>query len=814
LDAKTVRILLKAIDEMSGPLKAAAAAMASAEKAMTGSVNRINQSATSTGPSFIKMSSAMAAGTLAAGAVMKGISLAGDAILGTAKASATYETSMNTFQAVSQASDEQMQAVRATAVALGKDLSLPATSSADAGKAMTELAKAGLSVNDVLAASKGVLQLSAAAHIDEANAAKITAQSLNAFGLAGTEASHIADMLSTASNISAAEIVDLGAGLQQAGFAFKATGRPIQELVGSLALLTNAGLTGSDAGTALKNAIVRIVDPTKDAQKTMKAYGIELFDSAGKMKSIPDIVDVLNKSLGGLSDEQKNAALSNIFLSDGWKAFQPLLDQGGDKLRATIAQLDRQGAASDLAAAKTKGLAGAWDGLQSQLETASQTLGSKLSPSLEALVRSASSLAGEVADALEGVDFSGFTTKMGTLGQNASAAFYDAGQAAAAFGDIALAKIPGPAGEIERILAHVGGDVLIGFAAILRGDAKGALDAFGQANTDAASAVDTFKASVGLASIELPTFGQVVGETQALMGDFTDAAVTSGAIMADWSKGMGLSALALKQIFTGDWAGAVTSMNTAAAAFGKIPDDLAANLERSKERWAAATIGMSGDLQTLLDTSSQILPQIGSGLEDELEVGFDAAAQAVKRSNESMLADLRTGADAIDRDFGQALTETFGGLPEEVQTTTNQLAPLVDTAGAAMTTSMQTSMADLLATVASDGSGIVTATGQVGTDASAEFGANVASLPDAAAEAGANAVAAMDAEAGPAGAAGAGVGSAMVSGLEGPLTRARGRLLSQRPVWSLTPSCEPVRRLRRRLRRRPHIGWAWTCGLA
>src|SRR5258705_12904977 len=65
-----------------------------------------------------------------------------------------YQSSMALFQAVSNASGADMQRVGDMAAQLGGDMTLPATSAGDAARAMTELAKAGLNVNNVLLAGK------------------------------------------------------------------------------------------------------------------------------------------------------------------------------------------------------------------------------------------------------------------------------------------------------------------------------------------------------------------------------------------------------------------------------------------------------------------------------------------------------------------------------------------------------------------------------------------------------------------------------------------------------------------------------------
>lgn len=282
---------------------------------------------------------------------------------------ANYQQSMAVLQQASSASASEMAALGQLAQQLGSDVSLPGTSALDASQAMLELVKAGVSVNDTLEATRGVLQLSAAAGVDNATAAAITAGALNTFGLAGEDATRVADMLAAAANASSASMTDLADGIKQGGFAFDAAGMPLEDLTTAVAALANVGLTGSDAGTALKNAIMRLFDPTKEARGVMSELGLEFYNLDGTMKQLPEIIDVLNTGLAGLTDEQRNQALSTIFLSDGMKALLPLLDLGSEGFADLKEQVTAQGAAGETAAAMNSGLRGALDGLSSALET-------------------------------------------------------------------------------------------------------------------------------------------------------------------------------------------------------------------------------------------------------------------------------------------------------------------------------------------------------------------------------------------------------------------------------------------------------------
>lgn len=317
-----------------------------------------------------------------------GAAAAAGAIAGIATIGMAYEQTLNTFQAVSSANAEQMGRVAAAAKALGNDMSLPATSAADAAKAMTELAKAGLSVDQSLAAAKGTLQLSAAAEVDAAKAAEITANALNMFNLSGDRAGYVADVLANSANASSAEITDMADALKMAGAVMNSAGVSIADTAAMLGVLANNGMKGSDAGTSLKQMFLSLEAPSKPARAALADLGIKVYDAAGKMNSARDIIGQFSGSLGKLTQQQRDHALSAIFGSDAVRAANIIFGEGVTAFDDMKAAVERSGGAADVAAAKTKGLRGAWEGLKSQLETVAISIYEKASPAVESFVRS------------------------------------------------------------------------------------------------------------------------------------------------------------------------------------------------------------------------------------------------------------------------------------------------------------------------------------------------------------------------------------------------------------------------------------------
>ena len=280
----------------------------------------------------------------------------------------SFTNSLNEMQAVSSATAEQMLAVKDAAAALGNDAAIADTSAVDAAAAMTELAKGGFSVDQAMSAAKGTLQLAAAAQIDAASAATIQSQALQAFGLDADYAAKAADVLANGANASSAEITDVAAGLQQAGAVANQFGVSLEDTVAGLGMLANAGIQGSDAGTLLKSAMLALTDQGKPAQAAIDELGLTVYNAAGEFVGFRELFGELQEASANMTPEMYQAATATLFGSDAMRLAGVAAEQGTagwDTMRAAI---EREGAAADVAAAKTQGLPGAIAGVQNAAE--------------------------------------------------------------------------------------------------------------------------------------------------------------------------------------------------------------------------------------------------------------------------------------------------------------------------------------------------------------------------------------------------------------------------------------------------------------
>jgi TP901 family phage tail tape measure protein len=294
------------------------------------------------------------------GAILAGIGLA-------IHAYSEFSSRMAQVQSLSHAGAGEMDVLTKSALSMGTAFGLSANDVADAE---IELVKAGVSVKDMIGgALPGALALAAAGQIDVGKATEIATIALTQFNLKGKDVPHVADLLAAGADKALGGVQELGDGLKQGGLVASQFGLTIDDTVGTLSAFANAGLLGSDAGTSMKTMFLALASPSKQAQQALDQYNITAYDSQGKFRGITDLAGQLHEKLGGLSDAQRNAALSTIFGTDAMRSASVLMKEGSAGIQKWIKDVNDQGFASVQAAGKMDSLNGDFKKLQASFET-------------------------------------------------------------------------------------------------------------------------------------------------------------------------------------------------------------------------------------------------------------------------------------------------------------------------------------------------------------------------------------------------------------------------------------------------------------
>ncbi|MDK8693576.1 phage tail tape measure protein [Corynebacterium sp. MSK158] len=473
--------------------------------------------------------------------LLGGAGLAG-ALKSTVTAGMDYELSMNTLQAVSGASADTMELAAKRARELGNDVSLPATSAASATDAMVELAKGGMDVAESMDAARGTIALAAAAQIDAGQAATIQAAALNTFSLEADQATRVADVLANTANASSAELTDVAEGMQQAGTVANQFGVSLEDTSAMLGMFANAGIKGSDAGTLMKTALLKLANQSAPAKGAIEELGLSIYDANGKFVGMRSLMEQLQEASGRMTDEQYQAATATLFGSDAMRLAGIAAEQGVegfDKMRDSVS---RSGAALDVAGAKMEGLPGAMEKLQNNVEELGLALYEEIKGPLEVVVKAAS----KAVDGLS--SFWGLLLKIPGASQALTAVLVAtaaavAGLSAAMLGSVGVAALLNTAKGVMTGLSAANAAAFVAETAALEGvtlataQATFAMKAF--ATAILTSPITWIAAAVVAAGAALWAFFTKTEVGRELWGKFVDALQSgwdwiSGVFAAGW----------------------------------------------------------------------------------------------------------------------------------------------------------------------------------------------------------------------------------------------------------------------------------------
>lgn len=352
---------------------------------------------------------------------------------------ADFESQMSGIQAVLSPTAAEFDNLRQKALDLG---SSTAYSAAEAAEAIEMLAKNGLDATAILGgAADATLALAAATGGDLAGSADIMTDAMAIFGIS---VENVGDAINGIAGVTVASkftIDDYRLALAQAGGVAGSVGVEFDDFNTAIAGISPLFASGSDAGTSFKTMLQRLAPTTGPAKDAMQELGLMQFNTAyamqfladkgitplsnsvmdvedallnymeankmtqaqqekmwsnmqmstffdqqtGQLKDMDEVAGILQEALSGLSEEQKNVALSTIFGTDAMRAAVGLANlgtEGFNELAASIGGVD----ASLQAETRLNNFNGALEQMRGATETLQIIIGSALLPILTQLL--------------------------------------------------------------------------------------------------------------------------------------------------------------------------------------------------------------------------------------------------------------------------------------------------------------------------------------------------------------------------------------------------------------------------------------------
>ncbi|MCR2045484.1 phage tail tape measure protein [Anaerosalibacter massiliensis] len=277
-----------------------------------------------------------------------------------------FGASMSKVQALSGATGSELNELEKSAREMGATTRYSASEAADA---LGYMALAGWDTTQMMDGLPHVLGLATAGQLELATASDIVTDMMSMFSLDAKDAAIATDVFAYAQANANYDVEQLADALRYAGPAAAAAGHDIQQTSAVLGMFANQGIKGSKAGTTL-NAMYR--DLQKNAKNGAVAIGgtsVAIYDAQGKMRSMSDIMVDVEKATKGMTDEQKNAALSSIFQQESLKGVNLLLNEGSGELKNFEKELyNSKGATEEMSKTMDDNLDGSFKNLNSAVE--------------------------------------------------------------------------------------------------------------------------------------------------------------------------------------------------------------------------------------------------------------------------------------------------------------------------------------------------------------------------------------------------------------------------------------------------------------
>lgn len=306
--------------------------------------------------------------------------------LGTAavKVAADFDTAMSKVAAVSGATGEELDALRDKAREMGAKTKFSAS---EAAEAMNYMAMAGWKTEDMLSGIEGVMNLAAASGEDLATTSDIVTDALTAFGLTAADSGHFADILAAASSNANTNVSMMGETFKYCAPIAGALGFSAEDTAEAIGLMANAGIKGSQAGTALRTIMNNLSGDVTICGSAIGEVTVATTNADGSMRDLSDILADCRTAFSGLSESEKAAAAESLVGKNAMSGFLALMNAGeGDinKLSSAIDNCD--GCAAGMAETMQDNLAGQLQILKSQLEELAISFGELLMPAIRTIV--------------------------------------------------------------------------------------------------------------------------------------------------------------------------------------------------------------------------------------------------------------------------------------------------------------------------------------------------------------------------------------------------------------------------------------------
>jgi len=313
----------------------------------------------------------------------------------------------------------------------------------DVAKGISEAAHAGWDLQRILSGMPAAIDISLAGGMDLAQGLQYLVDVSNAAGVGFEDLGQLVDYWAYAANRSSTTIPEMGEAMQKMGATMQFAKGDMAGLVTMLAVLADNGAKGTEAGTLLRNSLIRMIAPTEKAAEAMadldltmdeldeiygdsegleeavealKEAGFSAYDASGKLKPLVQVWEELNDVTRDMTEEERNKTLSAIFPTrtiTGALALLEAAEKDWDGLYESIRD-NAEGYADYAAQTMESGLGGALRHLESVYNALQTRTGEELAGVVSSVADGLSGLV-EGVNGLDNATFQGLLSGLGVI---------------------------------------------------------------------------------------------------------------------------------------------------------------------------------------------------------------------------------------------------------------------------------------------------------------------------------------------------------------------------------------------------------------
>ncbi|GHV45276.1 hypothetical protein FACS1894204_03970 [Synergistales bacterium] len=319
------------------------------------------------------------------------------ALAGPIKQAADFEQAMARVGAVTGVTGEKFDKLSAQSRQLGRDTQFTAMQAANSQEM---LARAGFKTEEIIQAMPGLLNMAAAEGMDLANAADIAASSLRGYQLAADQTNRVADVLAKTSAASNSSIAGIGDSMKYVAPIAAGLKIPFEESAAMIGVMADAGIKGSQAGTALRAALLRLSKEPKQTEEALAKLGIATRDAQGNLRTMPSLMQALSEKMKGMGEADKMGELAKIFGGEAASGMLAIMDAAkSGKLKELTSELyNAEGAAGAMAERMNNTAQGAMKRLSSATESLMIDVGNVLLPAFSSSVEMLTSVTSKASE--------------------------------------------------------------------------------------------------------------------------------------------------------------------------------------------------------------------------------------------------------------------------------------------------------------------------------------------------------------------------------------------------------------------------------